>query len=99
MARGIKTGGRKKGTSNKLTGTVKEMITQFVTEELQNLPDLLKNLEPKEKAEYILKLLPYIAPKIGLADAPKEQSPQERRSLMFSMFKTQTSQNTPSGQV
>jgi hypothetical protein len=93
MAKGIKTGGRQKGTSNKLSGTVKEMITQFVTDEIQHLPTLLNKLEPKEKAEYIIKLLPYIMPKIGPADPPKEQSPQDRRSLAYSMFKTQMSQN------
>ncbi|HZL11069.1 MAG TPA: hypothetical protein VFC65_13835 [Prolixibacteraceae bacterium] len=94
MAKGIKTGGRQKGTSNKLSGTVKEMITQFVTNEIQHLPSLLNRLEPKEKAEYIIKLLPYILPKKATVEEPKEDSPNERRSLMHNMFKTQTSQNT-----
>jgi len=93
MAKGIKTGGRQKGTSNKLTGTVKEMITQFVTDELQHLPTLLNMLDPKEKAEYIIKLLPYILPKKAPVEQPIEQNPNERRKLMYNMFKTETSQN------
>lgn len=93
MAKGIKTGGRQKGTSNKLSGTVKEMITQFVTDELQHLPTLLNKLEPKEKAEYIIKLLPYIVPKIAPAESPKDKNYQER-SLIHSMFKVRPEQNT-----
>lgn len=92
MAKGVKTGGRQKGTSNKLSGTVKEMITQFVTDELQHLPTLLNKLEPKDKAEYIIKLLPYIVPKIAPAEAPNGKNYQER-SLVHSMFKTRSEQN------
>lgn len=86
MAKGIKTGGRQKGTSNKLSGTVKEMITQFVTDELQHLPTLLNKLEPKEKIDLLLKLLPYTTPKIAPVDAPIEKSPQERREFLKRMM-------------
>ena len=95
MAKGIKTGGRQKGTSNKLSGTVKEMITQFVTDELQHLPTLLNKLEPKEKAEYIIKLLPYILPKKAPVDTLKDKEPQARSSLTYNMFKSQSTQNIP----
>ncbi|RKD90438.1 hypothetical protein [Mangrovibacterium diazotrophicum] len=63
MAKGVKTGGRSKGTPNKLTGTVKEMILQAISMEIENLPAILKELEPKEKADFVIKLLPYILPK------------------------------------
>lgn len=65
------------------------MITQFVTDELQHLPTLLT----KDKAEYIIKLLPYIVPKIAPAEAPIGKNYQER-SLVHSMFKTRPEQNT-----
>jgi hypothetical protein len=77
MAKGLKTGGRQKGTSNKLSGTVKEMITQFVENEVRQLPGLLSQMEPKEKADLILKLLPYIIPKIAPADTSTEKKPEE----------------------
>ncbi len=70
----MKTGGRQKGTSNKLTGTVKEMITQFIENEVRHLPGLLNQMEPKEKADLVLKLLPYIIPKIASVDAPMEKT-------------------------
>lgn len=88
MAKGIKTGGRQKGTSNKLTGTIKEMITQFVENEIKHLPGLLNQIEPKEKADLILKLLPYIIPKIAPVDAPKEISPQEKWKTLKQMMYT-----------
>jgi hypothetical protein len=77
MAKGLKTGGRQKGTSNKLSGTVKEMITQFVENEVRHLPGLLTQMEPKEKADLILKLLPYIIPKVVPPDTSTEKKPQE----------------------
>ncbi len=89
MARGMKTGGRQKGTSNKLSGTVKEMLTQFVTNEVEHLPTLLNQLEPKEKAEYIIKLLPYILPKKAPVEESKEQSSNDKRNMAFQMFKEQ----------
>ena len=94
MAKGIKTGGRQKGTSNKLSGTVKEMLTQFVTNEVQHLPTLLNQLEPKEKAEYIIKLLPYILPKKAPVEEPGEQNPSQKRQELFRMFKEQTEPNS-----
>lgn len=93
MAKGVKTGGRQKGTSNKLTGTVKEMITQFVTDELQYLPTLLNRLEPKEKAEYIIKLLPYIMPKIAPTNAPIEKTQQERSEFIRKMMNMKMPEN------
>jgi len=47
-AKGYKTGGRKKGTLNKVTGTVCEMISKSISKELEILPQLLNQLEPKE---------------------------------------------------
>ncbi|MGQ7867831.1 hypothetical protein [Sunxiuqinia sp. sy24] len=88
MAKGIKTGGRQKGTSNKLTGTVKEMIGQLVAKEIEHLPTILNKLEPKEKAEFIIKLLPYILPKKAPVEEPKE-NPTNRNRFIHSMFKAQ----------
>jgi len=97
MAKGIKTGGRQKGTANKLTGTVKEMIGQLVAKEIENLPTVLNKLEPKEKAEFIIKLLPYILPKRAPVGEPKENL-ADRSRLIHSLFKDQMSKNTSTDQ-
>lgn len=79
MAKGLKTGGRQKGTSNKLSGTVKEMITQFATDELQHLPSLLNQLQAKERAELLVKLIPFILPK-AINQNEEEKYSSEKRS-------------------
>ena len=89
MAKGVKTGGRQKGTPNKLTGSVKEMLTQFVTNEVQHLPTLLNKLEPKEKIDFIVKLLPYIIPKMSPVESQKEQNKHERNRMLYQMFKAE----------
>lgn len=63
MALGIKTGGRKLGTPNKTTAETKEMLQNIVSENLKNINDLLEQLEPKERIDVIIKLLPYTLPK------------------------------------
>ena len=63
MAKGIKTGGRKQGSKNRLTGTVKEMLHLAIKNEIQHLPRTIEMLEPREKVDAIIKLLPYLIPK------------------------------------
>jgi len=58
-----KTGGREKGTPNKLTKTVRELIFEAVQESIEVLPTDLKALEPKERLQIISGLLPYIVSK------------------------------------
>ena len=75
MAKGIKTGGRKQGTRNRLTGTVKEMLHLAVKNEVERLPSLISQLEPKEKIDAILKILPFILPKADII-------PQQQKTIM-----------------
>lgn len=63
MATGIKTGGRTKGTVNKTTAETKEILKNIVSVEIDNINGLLDKLEPKERLDVIIKLLPYILPK------------------------------------
>jgi hypothetical protein len=65
MAKGIKTGGRQAGTPNKLTKEIRAILKDFLYNELELLPDHLDSLEPKERIEIIIKLLPYILPKVN----------------------------------
>ena len=58
-----KTGGRTKGTLNRTTTETKELIQKIVSTELESITDLLKQLEPTERVNAIIKLLPYLIPK------------------------------------
>ena len=55
--------GRPKGAVNKTTAETKEIIQKIVSNELDKITDLLEKLEPKERVDAVIKLLPYIAPK------------------------------------
>lgn len=59
----MRNGGRQKGTPNKTTAETKEMLQQVISNELNNIDDLLDKLEPNERINAVIKLLPYIVPK------------------------------------
>ena len=58
-----KTGGRKKGTPNKVTGTLKEWLEDILNENRQQIKDDLAALKPKDRLLIIEKLLQYVIPK------------------------------------
>ena len=63
MATGVKTGGRQKGTSNKVTTDLRQLLKEFVTGELNKVDSLLEQVEAKDRLELLVKLLPYTLPR------------------------------------
>ena len=65
MARGFKSGGRQKGTQNKVTGITKEMINSVLAEYHDDgrLTKDFDELEPRERLGVFIKLIGYILPK------------------------------------
>ena len=59
-----KVGGRKKGTPNRLTAEIRSTLKAVMDEEISNIPDLLEQLEPKERLDMLIRLMPYTLPKI-----------------------------------
>ena len=64
MAKGVKTGGREKGTPNKLTSELRTVLKKILTDELENIPTLIADLEPKDRLHAIIKLMPFVLPKV-----------------------------------
>lgn len=59
-----KTGGRQKGSQNKITKEVKELISAFIHGNFNILVDTINAIEnPKDRADIFIKLLPYVTPK------------------------------------
>jgi hypothetical protein len=56
----VKYGGRKKGTPNRLTKEV-------VFDEMSQIHLHFEKLDPKERIELLIKLMPYVCPKIQTA--------------------------------
>lgn len=58
-----KTGGRVKGTPNKVTYSLKEWITSLIDKQRTQIEKDLQGLEPKERLQMIEKLMQYVIPK------------------------------------
>lgn len=62
---GKKFGGRKKGTPNRLTKETRTLLKNIVYSEIENIETLLSDLETEKRLEFIIKLLPYVVPKVN----------------------------------
>lgn len=61
---GVKTGGRKAGTPNKITSELRESLKAILAGELVTLSATLDKLPDKDRLDVVLKLMPYCMPKI-----------------------------------
>jgi hypothetical protein len=87
MAKGIKTGGRAKGTPNKSTAETREIIREFVNGKLENIDTLYNKLSPFAKMELITRLMPYTIGK--LAEEKTENSVNDVHTIVVN-FKDQS---------
>ena len=62
--RGLKTGGRQLGTPNKTTKEIREKLKSLFDMELQKLPEYLNELDTPAKIDLMIKLIPYVLPKV-----------------------------------
>jgi len=78
-----KTGGRKPGTPNRTTAQLRDLLTVTLEDELERLPELLEALEPAKRIESLIRLMPYIMPRIqGEADGMKNYEPDSPPSWL-----------------
>ena len=61
---GRKHGGRKKGTPNRITKELRSLLKDVMYDEIGALQDRLDALNPKERVELLIKLMPYAFPKV-----------------------------------
>lgn len=61
---GKKFGGRQKGTPNKLTKELRSVLKDVLYEEIDRLPERLDELETKDRLELLIKLMPFVFPKV-----------------------------------
>lgn len=76
-----KTGGRVKGTPNKVTSSLKEWISSLIDENREQIENDLKSLEPKERLQILSRFLEYIIPK-AKTESEEEISTEECTSLI-----------------
>jgi hypothetical protein len=85
MAIGVKTGGRVKGSLNHNSKEVRNIIKEVIDNELLNIEDLLNELQPRERLDFIIKLLPYVLSK--LAPEPIEKPIENIRKFEVEILK------------
>ena len=73
MANGYKTGGRIKGVPNKLTKELRTVLKNVLAKEIEKISDTLEQLEPKDRLEMVIKLLPYALPKVVSIDMAEDE--------------------------
>ena len=61
---GKKFGGRQKGTPNRITKELRSVLKDVLYQELEQIQDHLETLNSKERVELLIKLMPYILPKV-----------------------------------
>ena len=61
---GKKFGGRQKGTHNKLTKELRSVLKDVLYEEIERLPERLDELDTKDRLELLVKLMPFVFPKV-----------------------------------
>lgn len=87
--KGVKTGGRKKGTPNKVTSMRKEMGREAIAELLQEYTenDIMKKdflaLDPKDRIYLSEKLFAYIVPKMQATSVDLTTQDASEKSLEY----------------
>ena len=61
---GKKYGGREKGTPNRMTKELRSVLKDVLYEDMEALQERLDTLKTKERVELLIKLMPYVLPKV-----------------------------------
>ena len=64
---------RKKGTPNRLTRELRTILKDVLYQEMEQLEERLNDLEPKDRMQIILKLMPYVFPKVMDVQSTKDE--------------------------
>lgn len=64
-----KTGGRKKGTPNKVTAATRELLSKFVDDKWEEFVAAYEDIkDPEKKCSIMVQVLAYVAPKMATVE-------------------------------
>lgn len=78
--------GRPKGSTNKATTQLRQLVTDLVEREFENVDTLLLQLEPKERAKFLTDLMKYVLP--SLSSINMEATVDQRVTQIEVKYKT-----------
>jgi hypothetical protein len=84
----MKTGGRAKGTPNKLTSEVRKIISDSLTPTLENLQNELNSLSTKDRLDIVAKLLNFVLPKLKETDINTISDNQQPNEIIVNIVKS-----------
>lgn len=84
----MKTGGRVKGTPNKLTAEVRKIISDSLTPTLENLQNDLNSLSTKDRLDIVAKLLNFVLPKLKETDINTISDNQQPNEIIVNIVKS-----------
>jgi hypothetical protein len=84
----MKTGGRAKGTPNKLTSEVRKIISDSLTPTLENLQNELNSLSTKDRLDIVAKLLNFVLPKLKETDINTISDNQQPNEIKVHIIKS-----------
>ena len=76
-----KTGGRKRGTPNKVTGTLKEFVANLIDKNRGQMERDLRSLNPKDRLFILERLMQYVLPKNQSVDVGNNAFEELMKSL------------------
>ena len=72
MAKGVKTGGRKVGTPNRTTAEIREHFQNLIADNLDQLKNDLKELEPIQRLKMIIELSRFVLPTLKAIESKSQ---------------------------
>ena len=82
--KGQKTGGRQKGTPNKITAEKREFLSNLFSENYELIKQDFLNLDSYQRCMVITKILPYILPKMQPVSETEEQKRAAEQLRLYS---------------
>lgn len=93
----FKTGnpGRKRGSPNKVTATVREALKSFIEDQRPEFEKAFAKLKPKEKVQAYTRLLPFVTPAYQAINFSLNQMTEDDLKIIIDQLKQQTDEQRP----
>jgi dsRNA-specific ribonuclease len=72
MSKRFKTGGRSKGTPNKTTLEIRQILTDILSNNIDSIQNDLKHLQPKERIKVLIDISRLVLPQLKAEDTSRE---------------------------
>lgn len=78
--------GRPKGTPNRSTSEIREILHDLISSEIEVAPQLLNELETRDRLNLLVKLLPYLLPRMQSQELTISEPSKQDESLDLSVL-------------